>query len=80
VTTRPWAYHRGIFSVGANTVLVYQYLITIVGVTAGGVLLGMQVVEVVECEFELRNLTRYHKALIETRCASAAGVLLPGYR
>jgi hypothetical protein len=29
---------------------------------------------------ELRNLTRYYKALIETRCASAAGVLLPGYK
>ena len=27
---------------------------------------------------ELRNLTPCHKALIETRCASAAGVLLPG--
>jgi drug/metabolite transporter (DMT)-like permease len=35
-----WAWQRGVSKVGANRVLVYQYLITLVGVTAGVVLLG----------------------------------------
>src|SRR5215210_7805821 len=35
-----WAWQRGVSRVGANRVLVYQYLITLVGVTAGVVLLG----------------------------------------
>lgn len=35
-----WAWQRGVSQVGANRVLVYQYLITLVGVTAGVVLLG----------------------------------------
>ena len=35
-----WAWQRGVSQVGANRVLVYQYLITLVGVTAGVLLLG----------------------------------------
>jgi drug/metabolite transporter (DMT)-like permease len=35
-----WAWQRGVSQVGANRVLVYQYLITFVGVVAGVVLLG----------------------------------------
>jgi drug/metabolite transporter (DMT)-like permease len=35
-----WAWQRGVSKVGANRVLVYQYLITLVGVTAGVMLLG----------------------------------------
>jgi drug/metabolite transporter (DMT)-like permease len=35
-----WAWQRGVSKVGANRVLVYQYLITLVGVTAGVVLLS----------------------------------------
>lgn len=35
-----WAWQRGVSQVGANRVLVYQYLITLVGVSAGVVLLG----------------------------------------
>ena len=35
-----WAWQRGVSQVGANRVLIYQYLITLVGVTAGVVLLG----------------------------------------
>jgi drug/metabolite transporter (DMT)-like permease len=35
-----WAWQRGVSQVGANRVLVYQYLITLVGVAAGVVLLG----------------------------------------
>jgi drug/metabolite transporter (DMT)-like permease len=38
-----WAWQRGVSQVGANRVLVYQYLITLVGVTAGVVLLGESV-------------------------------------
>jgi drug/metabolite transporter (DMT)-like permease len=35
-----YAWQRGVSRVGANRVLVYQYLITVVGVTSGVVLLG----------------------------------------
>jgi drug/metabolite transporter (DMT)-like permease len=35
-----WAWQRGVSLVGANRVLVYQYLITLVGVAAGVLLLG----------------------------------------
>jgi drug/metabolite transporter (DMT)-like permease len=35
-----YAWQRGVSRVGANRVLVYQYLITLVGVTAGVMLLG----------------------------------------
>ena len=35
-----WAWQRGVSQVGANRVLIYQYLITLVGVAAGVVLLG----------------------------------------
>jgi drug/metabolite transporter (DMT)-like permease len=35
-----WAWQRGVSQVGANRVLIYQYLITLVGVTAGVLLLG----------------------------------------
>lgn len=35
-----WAWQRGVSKVGANRVLVYQYLITLVGVAAGVLLLG----------------------------------------
>ena len=35
-----WAWQRGVSQVGANRVLVYQYLITLVGVAAGVFLLG----------------------------------------
>jgi drug/metabolite transporter (DMT)-like permease len=35
-----WAWQRGVSQVGANRVLVYQYLITLVGVSAGVLLLG----------------------------------------
>jgi drug/metabolite transporter (DMT)-like permease len=35
-----WAWQRGVSQVGANRVLVYQYLITLVGVAAGVLLLG----------------------------------------
>jgi drug/metabolite transporter (DMT)-like permease len=35
-----YAWQRGVSRVGANRVLVYQYLITLVGVTSGVVLLG----------------------------------------
>jgi drug/metabolite transporter (DMT)-like permease len=35
-----WTWQRGVSRVGANRVLVYQYLITLVGVLAGVVLLG----------------------------------------
>ncbi len=35
-----WAWQRGISGVGANRALVYQYLITLVGVASGVVLLG----------------------------------------
>jgi drug/metabolite transporter (DMT)-like permease len=35
-----WTWQRGVSRVGANRVLVYQYLITLVGVAAGVVLLG----------------------------------------
>ena len=35
-----WAWQRGVSRVGANRVLVYQYLITLVGVAAGVLLLG----------------------------------------
>jgi drug/metabolite transporter (DMT)-like permease len=35
-----WAWQRGVSQVGANRVLVYQYLITLVGVAAGVMLLG----------------------------------------
>jgi drug/metabolite transporter (DMT)-like permease len=35
-----WAWQRGVSEVGANRVLVYQYLITLVGVAAGVLLLG----------------------------------------
>ena len=35
-----WAWQRGVSQVGANRVLVYQYLITLVGVAAGVILLG----------------------------------------
>src|ERR687894_464196 len=34
-----WAWQRGVSQVGANRVLVYQYLITLVGVAAGAVIL-----------------------------------------
>jgi drug/metabolite transporter (DMT)-like permease len=35
-----YAWQRGVSRVGANRVLVYQYLITLVGVASGAVLLG----------------------------------------
>jgi drug/metabolite transporter (DMT)-like permease len=35
-----WAWQRGVSQVGANRVLIYQYLITLVGVAAGVLLLG----------------------------------------
>jgi drug/metabolite transporter (DMT)-like permease len=35
-----WAWQRGVSHVGANRVLIYQYLITLVGVAAGVLLLG----------------------------------------
>jgi drug/metabolite transporter (DMT)-like permease len=35
-----WAWQRGVSRVGANRVLIYQYLITLVGVAAGVLLLG----------------------------------------
>jgi drug/metabolite transporter (DMT)-like permease len=35
-----WAWQRGVSQVGANRVLIYQYLITLVGVVAGVLLLG----------------------------------------
>src|SRR5918998_3658199 len=35
-----WAWQRGVSQVGANRVLIYQHLITLVGVAAGVVLLG----------------------------------------
>jgi len=35
-----WIWQRGVSRVGANRVLVYQYLITLVGVLAGVVFLG----------------------------------------
>jgi drug/metabolite transporter (DMT)-like permease len=35
-----WAWQRGVSQVGENRVLVYQYLITLVGVAAGVMLLG----------------------------------------
>jgi drug/metabolite transporter (DMT)-like permease len=35
-----WAWQKGVSQVGANRVLIYQYLITLVGVTAGVLLLG----------------------------------------
>jgi drug/metabolite transporter (DMT)-like permease len=35
-----WAWQRGVSQIGANRVLIYQYLITLVGVTAGVLLLG----------------------------------------
>jgi len=35
-----WAWQRGVSQTGANRVLVYQYLITLVGVASGVVLLG----------------------------------------
>jgi drug/metabolite transporter (DMT)-like permease len=35
-----WAWQRGVSQVGANRVLIYQYLITLVGVAAGVFLLG----------------------------------------
>jgi drug/metabolite transporter (DMT)-like permease len=35
-----YAWQRGVSQVGANRVLVYQYLITLVGVASGVVLLG----------------------------------------
>jgi drug/metabolite transporter (DMT)-like permease len=35
-----WAWQRGVSHVGANRVLIYQYLITLVGVVAGVLLLG----------------------------------------
>jgi drug/metabolite transporter (DMT)-like permease len=35
-----YAWQRGVSRVGANRVLVYQYLITLVGVVSGVVLLG----------------------------------------
>ena len=35
-----WAWQKGVSQVGANRVLVYQYLITVVGVGAGVLLLG----------------------------------------
>jgi drug/metabolite transporter (DMT)-like permease len=35
-----WAWQWGVSRVGANRVLVYQYLITLVGVASGVVLLG----------------------------------------
>jgi drug/metabolite transporter (DMT)-like permease len=35
-----WAWQRGVSRVGANRVLIYQYLITLVGVSAGVLLLG----------------------------------------
>ena len=35
-----YAWQRGVSRVGANRVLVYQYLITLVGVASGVVLLG----------------------------------------
>ena len=34
------AWQRGVSRIGANRVLVYQYLITLVGVLSGAVLLG----------------------------------------
>lgn len=38
-----WAWQRGISGVGANRALVYQYLITLVGVAAGVALLGERI-------------------------------------
>src|SRR5215204_5375651 len=35
-----WSWQRGVSQVGANRVLIYQYLITLVGVAAGVLLLG----------------------------------------
>jgi drug/metabolite transporter (DMT)-like permease len=35
-----YAWQRGVSQVGANRVLVYQYLITLVGVASGVMLLG----------------------------------------
>jgi drug/metabolite transporter (DMT)-like permease len=35
-----WAWQRGVSRVGANRVLIYQYLITLVGVASGVLLLG----------------------------------------
>ena len=35
-----WAWQRGVSQVGANRVLIYQYLITLVGVASGVLLLG----------------------------------------
>ena len=35
-----WAWQWGVSRVGANRVLVYQYLITLVGVASGVALLG----------------------------------------
>jgi drug/metabolite transporter (DMT)-like permease len=35
-----WAWQRGVSQVGANRVLIYQYLITLVGVAVGVLLLG----------------------------------------
>jgi drug/metabolite transporter (DMT)-like permease len=35
-----WAWQRGVSQIGANRVLIYQYLITLVGVAAGVLLLG----------------------------------------
>jgi drug/metabolite transporter (DMT)-like permease len=35
-----WAWQSGVSQVGANRVLIYQYLITLVGVAAGVLLLG----------------------------------------
>jgi drug/metabolite transporter (DMT)-like permease len=35
-----WAWQKGVSQVGANRVLIYQYLITLVGVAAGVLLLG----------------------------------------
>ena len=35
-----WAWQRGVSQIGANRVLIYQYLITLIGVTAGVLLFG----------------------------------------
>jgi drug/metabolite transporter (DMT)-like permease len=35
-----WAWQKGVSQVGANRVLIYQYLITLVGVAAGVLVLG----------------------------------------
>ncbi len=35
-----WAWQRGVSQVGANRVLIYQYLITLVGVVSGVIVLG----------------------------------------